>query len=223
MRKVIISFICLVLLSAIILCGCSKKKYGIDTPSDESADATTMYVYEPPTPAPRLYTYKGIEYEVYINVYDSIEGHEATYDNADEIEAKSDLVVIGKFLDEVANYGSRTANKFQISKVLYGEIDTDIITISQYYYFDDDTNYMYSETGQAPLEPGTEWICFLDEKSHTRAEFEVVGGAYGRWPYFNVTWDEIANHTPEEIGLIMPKKFNIRVFRTVLEKYNIEF
>jgi len=108
---------------------------------------------------------------------------------------KPGVVVIGEFIDETSmgfHYGyhpdfehevmkgANAFNQLRVLEVLAGDIEVgDIITIRQYYSFDEDTKELISFEQLTPMHKGDRWIHFL---WYSDGVYENVGDSAGRFP-----------------------------------------
>lgn len=118
------------------------------------------------------------------------------YENIEDLKAKTELVVIGEFLEDSKQqlvYSSNdnfnksvltdavSTNTVKIEKVLYGDCSSDTLVLSQRYGITDDTNQLVTFSDMTPMNKGDKWIFFLyfDEVSNS---YWCSGDYTGRYP-----------------------------------------
>ncbi|MCL2717372.1 MAG: hypothetical protein FWE14_01120 [Lachnospiraceae bacterium] len=112
---------------------------------------------------------------------------------------KTDLVVIGEFIEEAETtlqyqyneffdkevvVDAHANGRFLIKEVLWGDAKAgDIVTIYQRYAFDYEYNELISFSETMPMHKGDRWIYFLSSMGNNR--FFITGDSDGRYPLPN--------------------------------------
>ena len=125
-----------------------------------------------------------------------VEVDRVIYNDLKSLMAASDLVVIGKFIqddEQTLEYeyseefgknivvGATSTNVIQIEKLLAGETSEETLTISQSYGLDEEANNFITFSNMTSMKKGDEWIFFLyyDDINDT---YWCAGDYTGRYP-----------------------------------------
>ncbi len=125
-----------------------------------------------------------------------VEVDRVIYNDLESLLAASDLVVIGKFIqndEQTLEYeyseeygknivvGATSTNVIQIEKLLAGETSEETLTISQSYGLDEEANNFITFSNMTSMKKGDEWIFFLyyDDINDT---YWCAGDYTGRYP-----------------------------------------
>lgn len=140
-----------------------------------------------------------------------MEAERSIYYFIDDLEAATDIIVIGEFIEEdtqKAKYQYETddvhmfltdiysTNVIEIKKVLKGKVESDTIKVSQSYGIEEDTGRLITFSELTPMKKGESWIFFLryNEENET---YWCVGDYSGRYPVPNDELFEIRDRVKE--------------------------
>ena len=140
-----------------------------------------------------------------------MEAERSIYYFIDDLEAATDIIVIGEFIEEdtqKAKYQYETddvhmflthiysTNVIEIKKVLKGKVESDTIKVSQSYGIEEDTGRLITFSELTPMKKGESWIFFLryNEENET---YWCVGDYSGRYPLPNEELLELCNKVKE--------------------------
>lgn len=201
---------------------------GVESPQPEFTAAPTVSpTSEPtpeptsePTPEPLYYTMDGEEYVVTLNTTDF-----NIYSDFKDLEENSDLIVIGHFIEDAVEKSNAHTNAFEITQVLKGSTENDVIRIYQRYTVSKYTKTIVAYSHLTPMEKGSEWICFLICSDPENELYYHAGDTMGRYPLREIDQDKLMNneYSVKEIGIYEAKDFRYDIYLELLEEYNIQF
>lgn len=193
---------------------------GIESPSPETTAAPTASLVSEPTPEPLYYTMDGEEYQVILNMTDF-----DVYSDFKDLEDHSDLVVIGRFIEDAVEKSNAHTNAFEITQVLKGSSESDVIRIYQRYTVRKNTMTIVAYSHLTPMENGSEWICFLKRSNPEEPLYYHVGDTMGRYPLQELDQEQWRNgeYSAKEIGMYETQDFRYDVYQELLKEYDISF
>ncbi len=168
-------------------------------PAGSTASEPKGVVLEPANagyPEPAKYQYKGDFSELVLHRYGDSDGQRYTYPNVDKLFEKSDLVVVGTFVDDAwqdcptDNYSPHpwsngaSFNKLRIDRVLLGdaEVGEEIVIGSSYFVCEGKLMYPSNDM-PTPMIKGEQWVYFLSKILPNKyGDFYVEPFADGRYP-----------------------------------------
>lgn len=173
-----------------------------------------------PTPEPLSYTMDGEEYVVICNQTDFM-----TYSDFKELEENSELIVIGHFIEDAVEKGSAFTNAFEITQVLKGFTEDDVICIYQRYTVNKSSKRIVAYSHLTPMEKGSEWICFLKCSDPEDVLYYYVGDTMGRYPFREIDRDKLVNgeYFSKDIGVYQAEDFHYDIYMELLKEYDIQF
>lgn len=173
-----------------------------------------------PTPEPLYYTMDGEEYEV-IRVMSDFN----IYRDFKDLEENSDLVVIGHFIEDAVEKSNACTNSFEITQVLKGFTDNDVIRIYQRYTVNKSTKTIVAYSALTPMEKGSEWICFLKCSDPEEMLYYHAGDTMGRYPFWEIDQDKLMNgeYSLKDIGVYEAKDFRYDIYSELVKEYDIQF
>lgn len=159
------------------------------------------------------------------------------YNDFETLEAASQVIVIGKFIDDATQeiyrrydpywemdviYNGISTNTFQVERVLKGDIESDTIKISQRYIVDDTSGTIISFGEMVPMEKDSEWIYFLNYYED-EGVYWTVGDYTGRYPNKDINNVDVVKSS--EIGVYNTDLFiqTHEIYNDLIEEYNIKF
>ncbi len=157
-------------------------------PEPANADHSTDY------PEEAKYQYKGDFSELKLNRYEDDDGQRHIYQGIDELIEKSDLVVVGTFVDDawqnrptdslspLSSHGV-SFNKLRIDRVFYGnaEVGDEIVVSGSYFVCNGELLYP-SNDGLTPMIKGEQWVHFLVKQLPGYGDYYVGPFADERYP-----------------------------------------
>lgn len=158
-----------------------------------------------------------------------------TYDSLESIENASELVVVGKFIDDtvqrveyksISEFDSEvvdnviSTNTLKISRVLKGNKNSgDEIKVSVRYGVVDGNLLTFSSL--TPMQKGDEWVFFLKKQSDADIYWHR-GDADGRYPTKNTSGNGIMPLAESpELDVYDKADFNEKIYNEIVEKYGI--
>lgn len=192
----------------------------IESPQPESTAAPTASPTPEPTPEPLKYTMDGEEYEVVCNQTDFM-----IYSDFKELEENSELIVIGHFIEDAVGKGNASTNAFEITQVLKGYTEDDVICIYQRYTVNKSSKRIVAYSHLTPMEKGSEWICFLKCSDPEDALYYHVGDTMGRYPFREIDQGKLMNgeYLSKDIGVYQAEDFCYDIYMELLKEYDIQF
>lgn len=157
------------------------------------------------------------------------------YEDFENLEKSSDLVVVGEFVNETHQvlkymdeenkkylYDAVSDNMFKITKVLKGDKSVnDEVKVSQRYGYceQDGVKTLAAFSGLTPMNKGDKWILFLfyDEAEET---YWVTGDFTGRYPVPDGK-TKTQSDSAEVLGLFETGEFNSKLYEEILERYKL--
>ena len=158
------------------------------------------------------------------------------YDTLEALEYGSDVIVVGKFIDEsvqTADYEYdpnagrdiftyiRSFNTLEVTKVISGNVNVgDHLKVGQSYGVIDDRLISFSKL--TPMQKGDEWIFFLLYAPDLDDTYWCAGDSDGRYPTKNSSNNEIMplSDTPE-LGVYDERDFKHVIYDEIVKKYDI--
>ena len=173
-----------------------------------------------PTPEPLYYTLDGEEYEVILNMTDF-----NVYSDLKSLAEDSDLVVIGHFTEDAVEKSNAHTNAFEITQVLKGTAESDVIRIYQRYTVSRGNKRIVAYSHLTPMEKDSEWICFLKCSNPEEMLYYHTGDTMGRYPFQEIDPDKWNNgeYSSKEIGVYQAEDFRYDIFSELLKEYGIQF
>lgn len=186
----------------------------------QSTDESKMIESPQPesTPEPLSYTMDGEEYVVVYNQTDFM-----IYSDFRELEEDSELIVIGHFIEDAVEKGNAFTNAFEITQVLKGFTEDDVIRIYQRYTVNKSSKRIVAYSHLTPMEKGSEWICFLKCSDPEDVLYYYVGDTMGRYPYREIDQDKLMNgeYSSKDIGVYQAEDFHYDIYMELLKEYDI--
>lgn len=177
-------------------------------------------VIESPQPEPLSYTMDGEEYVVVYNQTDFM-----IYSGFRELEENSELIVIGHFIEDAVEKGNAFTNAFEITQVLKGFTEDDVIRIYQRYTINKSSKRIVAYSHLTPMEKGSEWICFLKYSDPEDVLYYYAGDTMGRYPFREIDQDKLMNgeYFSKDIGVYQAEDFHYDIYMELLKEYDIQF
>lgn len=158
------------------------------------------------------------------------------YDNLDELEEDSDLIVVGTCMGDaeqkdIYQYDghfdtdilvmTNSTCQVKITQVFKGDVKVgDTIPVMQQYGVDKEKNRLLTYSDLTPMLDGDTWLFFLYDN---RGEnYMCCGDRHGRYPVENHTYRKTALTDSEELGVFNEYNFNQEIYDEILEKYEFE-
>lgn len=190
---------------------------------ESTAEPTASPTSEPtpePAPEPLNYTMDGEEYEVVCNQTDFM-----VYSGFKELEENSELIVIGHFIEDAVEKGNAFTNAFEITQVLKGSTEDDVIRIYQRYTVNKSSKRIVAYSHLTPMEKGSEWICFLKCSDPEDVLYYHAGDTMGRYPFREIDQDKLVNgeYSSKYIGVYQAEDFRYDIYLELLKEYDIQF
>lgn len=231
----------LIILAALTLSGCSVSDAASHKSSEEQIQSTDESkviessqpesVSEPttsptpetspePTPEKLYYTMDGEEYEVVLNMTDF-----NIYSDFNDLKEDSDLIVIGHFIEDAVEKSNAHTNAFEITKVLKGTAEEDVIHIYQRYTVSRGSKSIVAYSHLTPMEKDSEWICFLKCSNPEEMLYYHAGDTMGRYPFREIDQEKLMNgeYSSKDIGVYQAKDFRYDIYTDLLKEYDIQF
>lgn len=162
------------------------------------------------------------------------EGNRLQYFTLEDVEEKSDLILIGRFTgdavqEEVYQYDdhfqkdivifTKSKNTLEILKVYSGDVNEgDSITVTQYYGVYDDS--LTTDSKLTPMLNGDTWLFFLSAMKD--GTYCCTGDNDGRYPLQNANYRKIALTDNEQLGVYHKEDFREDIYGEILEKYDFD-
>ena len=197
---------------------------GIESSQPESvSEPTTSPVPETspePTPEKLYYTMDGEEYEVILNMTDF-----NIYSDFNDLKEDSDLIVIGHFIEDAVEKSNAHTNAFEITQVLKGTAEEDVIRIYQRYTVSRGSKSIVAYSHLTPMEKDSEWICFLKCSNPEEMLYYHAGDTMGRYPFQEIDQEKLMNgeYSSKDIGVYQAKDFRYDIYTDLLKEYDIQF
>lgn len=231
----------LIILAALTLNGCSVSDAASQKSSEEQVQSTDESkvieslqpesVSEPttspvpetspePTPEKLYYTMDGEEYEVILNMTEF-----NSYSDFNDLKEDSDLIVIGHFIEDAVEKSNAHTNAFEITQVLKGTAEEDVIRIYQRYTVSRGSKSIVAYSHLTPMEKDSEWICFLKCSNPEEMLYYHVGDTMGRYPFREIDQEKLMNgeYSSKDIGVYQAKDFRYDIYTDLLKEYDIQF
>lgn len=143
----------------------------------------------------------------------------------EELEARSDLIVIGDFIDNPKTcYNTPSMRAFscpmRITKVLAGDAQVgDVMPIFQLELIEDDRVVAHSKL--TPMQMGDEWLFCLNHVNNMYGDgYVCVEDNKGRYPTKNSCSNEVVCFSDHpELGVYEESDFQEELYNQLLEKY----
>lgn len=192
----------------------------VEGPQPESTAAPTASPMPKPTPEPLSYTMDGEEYMVVYNQTDFM-----IYSDFKELEENSELIVIGHFIEDAVEKGNAFTNAFEITQVLKGFTEDDVIRIYQRYTVNKSSKRIVAYSHLTPMEKGSEWICFLKCSDPEDVLYYHAGDTMGRYPFREIDQGKLMNgeYFSKDIGVYQAEDFHYDIYMELLKEYDIQF
>lgn len=172
-----------------------------------------------PTPEPLYYTMDDEEYEVVCTLTDFL-----IYSDFKELQENSELIVIGHFVEDAVEKGNASTNAFEITQVLKGSTESNVIQIYQRYTVNKSSKRIIAYSHLTPMENGSEWICFLI-CSDAGETYYQAGDTMGRYPFREIDPDKLRNgeYSSKDLGVYQAEDFRYDIYSELLKEYDIRF
>lgn len=188
-------------------------------PIEKSTPEPTVQPTSEPTPEPLYYTMDGEEYEVVCTLTDFL-----MYSDFRELQENAELIVIGHFVEDAVEKGNASTNAFEITQVLKGSTDDDVIQIYQRYTVNKSSKRIVAYSHLTPMENGSEWICFL-KYSDSGDTYYQAGDTMGRYPFREIDTEKLMNgeYSSNDLGVYQAEDFRYDIYAELLREYDIRF
>lgn len=215
-----------ILLAALTLSGCSasdavQQKNGEEQQTQSRDESKGIESPQPEsTPEQLYYTMDGEEYEVILNMTDF-----NTYSDFKDLKEDSDLIVIGHFIEDAVEKSSAHTNAFEITQVLKGTAEEDVIHIYQRYTVSRGSKRIVAYSHLTPMEKDSEWICFLKCSNPEEGLYYHAGDTMGRYPFREIDQEKLMNgeYSSKDIGVYQAEDFRYDIYTDLLREYDIQF
>lgn len=231
----------LIMLAALTLSGCSVSDAASQKSSEEQIQSTdeskviessqpesiskpttspALETSPEPTPEKLYYTMDGEEYEVILNMTDF-----NIYSDFNDLKEDSDLIVIGHFIEDAVEKSNAHTNAFEITQVLKGTAEEDVIRIYQRYTVSRGSKSIVAYSHLTPMEKDSEWICFLKCSNPEEMLYYHAGDTMGRYPFREIDQEKLMNgeYSSKDIGVYQVKDFRYDIYTDLLKEYDIQF
>ncbi len=194
----------------------SSQPESVSEPTAPSAPETSPE----PTPEKLYYTMDGEEYEVILNMTDF-----NSYSDFNDLKEDSDLIVIGHFIEDAVEKSNAHTNAFEITQVLKGTAEEDVIRIYQRYTVSRGSKSIVAYSHLTPMEKDSEWICFLKCSNPEEMLYYHAGDTMGRYPFREIDQEKLMNgeYSSKEIGVYQAKDFRYDIYTDLLKEYDVQF
>ncbi len=158
----------------------------------------------------------------------------AEYEDLDDLEKASDLVVVGTFAEDSVQdldyryngffgekiiVGFNSTNSIEVSRVIKGDVKVgDMVKVSQGYAVND--GQLLTRSDLTPMVKGDTWVFFLSTADDCGL-YWCTGDSDGRYPVSTVQNQSLEISEYSKLGVYNKEDFNDDIYNELVEKYDI--